>query len=92
MLFPPVIHNFRYKASVEHDNEYQYETEVVYHGGHHRIKKFKTLYSLTNKCPGGHNNLDYWYLLCKYGPDTYNFDGFFTSWMKKLIKMRKLKT
>ena len=42
-------------------------------------KKIKSLYNLSKKCPDGQKNLDYWYLLCKYGPDTLNFDGFFTS-------------
>ena len=32
-------------------------------------KKLKSLYILSNKCPDGHKNLDYWYLLCKYSPD-----------------------
>ena len=35
-------------------------------------------------------NLDYWYLFNKYSPKTQNFDVFCTSWMKSLIKMRKL--
>ena len=39
------------------------ETEVVYYRGggrqHHIRKKFKTLYSLTKKCPGGHKSLHY---------------------------------
>ena len=42
-------------------------------------KKIKSLYILSKKCPDGHKSLEYWYLFCKYGPDTYNFDGFFTS-------------
>ena len=29
-----------------------------------------SLYILSKKCPNEHKNLDYWYLLCKYGPDT----------------------
>ena len=43
--------------------------EVVYHGGGAASykEKFKTQYSLTKECPGGHKNLDYW---IKYGPDT----------------------
>ena len=51
---PPVIHNFHYKASVEHGNEY-HTGSCVSRGEQHRIR---TLYSLTKKCPGGHNNLD----------------------------------
>ena len=71
MLFPPVIHNFRYKASVEHGFEYHIKRKLcITGGGTSYKKKFKTLHILTNKCPGGHKNLDYWYLLCKYGPDT----------------------
>ena len=74
MLFPPVIHNFRYKASVEHGNEYHIKRKLCIRGGGRGTasykKKFKTLYSLTKKCPDGHYNLDYWYLLCEYGPDT----------------------
>ena len=50
---PPVIHNFRYKASVEHDNEYQwisYQREVVYHRGEqHRIRKSLKLYIVLQK-------------------------------------------
>ena len=33
MLFPPVIHNFRYKASVEHDNEYHIKRKLCITGG-----------------------------------------------------------
>ena len=32
MLFPPVIHNFRYNASVEHGNEYHIKRKSLYHG------------------------------------------------------------
>ena len=40
MLFPPVIHNFRYKASVEHDNEYHIKRKLCITGGEqHRIRK-----------------------------------------------------
>ena len=74
MLFPPVIHNFRYKASVEHGNEYHIKRKFCITGGGAASykKKFKTLYmyNLTKKCPCGHKHLDYWYLLYKYGPDT----------------------
>ena len=33
MLFPPVIHKFRYRASVEHDNEYHIKQELCFTGG-----------------------------------------------------------
>ena len=33
MLFPPVIHNFRYKASVEYDNEYHIKRKLCITGG-----------------------------------------------------------
>ena len=33
MLFPPVIHNFRYKAGVEHDNEYHIKRKLCITGG-----------------------------------------------------------
>ena len=46
----------------------------------------KSLYILTKKCPDRHKNLDKWYLLYKYGPNTQNFIVFFTSWMKKINK------
>ena len=49
----------------------------------------KSLYILTKKCPDRHKNLDYWYLLYKYGPDIQNFNVLLTSWMKNSIKMRK---
>ena len=58
-------------------------------GGQHRIRK-RNLYILTKKWPDRHKNLYYWYLLYRYSPDTQNFDVFFTSWMKSLIKMGKL--
>ena len=54
-------------------------------------KKLKYLYSVTKKCSGRHTNLDYWYLLHKYGPDNQNVDVLFTSRMKNAINMRKLK-
>ena len=50
----------------------------------------KPPYIRTTKCPYRHKNLDYWYLLNKYSPKTQNYNVFFTSWMKSLIKMRKL--
>ena len=28
------------------------------------------IHTSVKKCPDEHKNLDYWYLLCKYGPDT----------------------
>ena len=55
MLFPPVIHNFRYKASVEHDNEYHIKRKLCTTGGDggggggggtaSYKKKFKTIQS-----------------------------------------------
>ena len=33
MLFIPVIHNFRYKASVEHINEYHIKRKLCITGG-----------------------------------------------------------
>ena len=46
MLFPPVIHNFRYKASVEHDNEYHIKRKLCITGGgrQHPIRKSLKLY------------------------------------------------
>ena len=67
--------------------------EVVYHGGGGSVsykKKMKSLYILTKKCPDRHKNLDKWYLLYKYGPDTQNFNVFFTSWMKKIDNNAKV--
>ena len=75
MLFPPVI---------EHGNEYQYQTEVVYHGdwggqqSQHRIRKSLKLYVVLQR-----NALDQGQtivgqpksvkcLLCKVGPDQPN--------------------
>ena len=49
-------------------------------------KNLKSLYILTKICPDRHKNLDYTYLLYKYGPDTQNFNVFFTSWMKNSLK------
>ena len=46
----------------------------------------KPLYIRTTKCRYRHKNLDYWYLLNKYSPETQIHDVFFTSWMKSLIK------
>ena len=51
----------------------------------------KSLYILTKKCPDRHKNLDYWYLLYKYGHDTQNFNVFFTLWMKTSIKFESWK-
>ena len=60
-------------------------------GEQHRIrKKLKSLYICTLKCPNKHKNLDFWHLLNKYSPKTQNFDVFFTSRMKSLIKMQNL--
>ena len=33
MLFPPVIHNFCYKANVEHGNEYHIKRKLCITGG-----------------------------------------------------------
>ena len=48
MLPPPspVIHNFRYKASVEHGNEYHIKRKLcITRGTVSYKKKFKTIYS-----------------------------------------------
>ena len=81
---PPVIHNFRYKACVEHGNEWYIKRKLCFTGGGGAAsykKKLKFLYILSKKCPDGHNNLNYWYLLFKYGPDT--FDGLMVSVLHK---------
>ena len=46
MLFHPVIHNFRYKASVEHDNEYHIKRKLCITGGRgqHLTRKRLKLY------------------------------------------------
>ena len=46
-------------------------------GGTSYKKKLKSLYILEKKCPDRHKNLDYWYLLNKYNPNTQIFDFFF---------------
>ena len=46
MMSPPVIHNFRYKASVEHGNEYHIKRKlcITGGGGQHPIRKSLKLY------------------------------------------------
>ena len=70
---------------------FQKEVDLCNTGGTSSFKKkLKPLYIRTTKCPYRHKNLDYWYLLNKYSPETQNYDVFCTSWMKSLTKMRKL--
>ena len=56
-------------------------------------KKLKSLYILSNKCPDGHKNLDYWYLLCKYSPESLKlwcFLYFMNEKFNKNAKVEKL--
>ena len=89
---PPVLHNFLLEHNLLPQSTLIFWRKLCYTGGTVSYKKkLKFLYILSNKCPDGHKNLDYLYLLCKYSPDPLNFDVFVTSWMKNSIKMRKLK-
>ena len=72
-----------------HNLHLYFKGSCVTHGGQYK-KKLKSLYILTKKCPDRHKNLDYWYLLNTYGPDTQNFNVFFTSWMKNPIEIAKV--
>ena len=48
---PPVIHNFRYKAIVDHDNEYHIKGKLCIKGGggQHRISKSLKLYMVLKR-------------------------------------------
>ena len=92
MLFPPVLHSFLLKHYLLPQFTLLFQRKLCYTGGTVSYKtKMKSLYIHTKKCPDRHTNLYNWYLLYKYGPDTQNFNVFFTSWMENSIKMRKLK-
>ena len=90
MLPPPLmLHNFLLKHFINYHNLHlSFKGNCVTRGGGAALykKKLKSVYILSKKCP----DLQYWYLLCKYSPDTQNFDVFFTSWMQSIIKMWKL--
>ena len=68
--FPPVLHNFLLVHNLLPQYTLIFWRKLCNTGGTVSYKKkMKSLYILSNKCPGGHKNLDYWYLLCKYSPD-----------------------
>ena len=67
---PPVLHNFRLVHNLLPLYTLIFWRKLCNTGGTVSYKKkLKSLYILSNKCPDGHKNLDYWYLLCKYSPD-----------------------
>ena len=68
---PPVLHNFLLVHNLLPQSTLIFWRKLCNTGGGtvSYKKKLKSLYILSNKCPDGHKNLDYWYLLCKYSPD-----------------------
>ena len=67
---PPVLHNFLLVHNLLPQSTLIFWRKWCNTGGTvSDKKKLKSLYILSNKCPDGHKNLDYWYLLCKYSPD-----------------------
>ena len=69
--FPPPCYTTSFWNIIYYHNLHlSFEGSCVTRGGTVSYKKkLKSLYILLNKCPDGHKNLDYWYLLCKYSPD-----------------------
>ena len=53
-------------------------------------KKLIFLYIRTTKCGYRHKNLDFWYLLNKYCPETQNYDVFLYFMNEKFNQMQKL--
>ena len=70
--FPPCYTTSFWYIIYYHNLHLSFEGSCVTRGGGTASykKKLKSLYILSNKCPDGHKNLDYWYLLCKYSPDS----------------------
>ena len=69
---PPPCYTTSFWYIIYHDVHLSFEGSCVTRGEQFRIKKkLNSLYILSNKCPDGHKNLDYWYmyLFCKYSPD-----------------------
>ena len=68
--FPPVLHNFLLVHNLLPQYTLIFWRKLCNTGGGtvSYKQKLKSLYILSNKCPDGHKNLDYWYLLCKYSP------------------------
>ena len=69
--FPPVLHNFLLVHNLLPQSTLIFWRKLCNTGGTASYKKkMKSLYILSNKCPDGHKNLDYWYFLCKYSPES----------------------
>ena len=98
MLFstppPPVLHNFLLKHYLLPQFTLIFKRKLCNAGrGGGAVsykEKLKSLYILTKKCPERHKNLDYWYLLYKYGPDTQNFNVFLNFMNEKFNKNAKV--
>ena len=66
--FPPVLHNFLLVHNLLPQSKFIFWRKLCNtgEGGGGRTvsykKKLKSLYILSNKCPDGHKNHDYWYL------------------------------
>ena len=72
--FPPCYTTSFYYIIYYHNLHLSFEGSCVTRGGGGGTasykKKLNSLYILSKKCPDGHKNIDYWYLLCKYSPDS----------------------
>ena len=67
---PPVLHNFLLVHNLLPQCTIIFWRKLCNTGGTVSYKKkLQSLYILSNKCPDGHKNLDYWYLFCKYSLD-----------------------